>query len=620
MLRVLPLFVVALSLATAAAPNLPSQARYEGPVEAFGRAADCAVCHEEEHAQWATSAHAHSSLDNPWYAQAFEDLRENVGVDASRHCAGCHDPVLLANGLVEEPITAEHPLATQGVACLVCHGIRETGTRGNGDYVVDLADLPDPIDSVKRHRQRMRPAPLEDGTVCRGCHRGFLTPDTGNRSVLPGFDDWGEWEVSGWAGVPTSRFDPPRDEPVRCIDCHMEKGHGVPGGRAALAAQTGGLDAVEAMLAKALKVRIPVAWVDGERARLDGGFAPEAGSEVVLDVTVRNVGAGHSFPGGTEDTQDSWLRVTVEGAKAVLVAGEGTDDAVHFRGLPVDEEGRPVRAHHTRHIASKAFDHTIPPGEVQLVRVAFTAPGGPLDVRAEVVHRSHRAELAEAACRATTDFTLDGCAPETPRTIAVGTLEAPDGAALYEHALGMSRGLQEEIGAGLDSLAGLDDPRARVVRARILGRQGRVDEALAELEGLPDHPAVWRMRGDALAAVWRWEPAVKAYREMVQRTPENPASWASLARALGSAGDAEGALEAADEGLAFQPRDPDLLRSRALALQDLEDPRADGALDAWLDHRRPDDAAQLRTACDRLDEECAAERMPIPTMRAVPLR
>jgi hypothetical protein len=39
-------------------------------------------------------------------------------------------------------------------------------------------------------------------------------------------------------------------------------------------------------------------------------------------------------------------------------------------------------------------------------------------------------------------------------------------------------------------------------------------------------------------------------------------------------------------------------------------------MDAWLLHRRPDDAVRLRTTCDRIDAECEAERAPIVTLRA----
>lgn len=609
-----------LALASVAGSLDPSEARYDAPADVWEPSIACGACHGEQHAAWSKSAHAHSSLDNPWYLSAFEAIRADEGFQASRHCGGCHDPVLLATGALEGPVGADHPLANEGVTCLVCHGIQETGYAGNGDYRVDLTALVSPTESLQRHAAQMRPAPLQDGTVCRGCHRGFLVPEIGTGSVLVGFDDWGEWETSGWAGIPSTRFDPRKDAPVTCIDCHFAGGHGVPGGRTALAEQTGNLDAVLELLEHSVEVRIPVAWVNGERAVLDGSFAPAEGSGVVLDVAVRNIGAGHSFPGGLADTQDIWLRTTITGSDTTLVAGATSETGVHFRGLPLDPEGAPDRLHRPHQIGVGGFDHSIPPGEVGLVRVAFRAPGGPLQIDAEVVHRSHRPELHEAACAVTTPATLDGCAPQVAHVIATGTLASTDPMGLYVHALGISRGLQEDLEPGLQSLEGREDPQARVLRARILGRQGRVDAALAAVDGLdPKHPAVWRARSDALARVWRWDEAAAALTELAALQPRDPGIWRELARARGSAGDAAGSLEAAEQGLKLQPRDPDLLHARSLALVDLGSPEADAATQRWLDHREPDSASDLRMTCDRLDPECATERTPIPTMRAEPV-
>lgn len=586
-------------LALADGPHAPSEARYLGPTEVLADTAACAACHPAAAAAWEGSAHAHASLDNPWYLASFDALRAAEGPTASRHCAGCHDPVLLAGDLLDDEVGPWMAEARVGVPCLGCHAIAASTADGNASAVVDLEDLPDPRADVEAHRARMRPDTLRDGTACQGCHRGVLVPEMGAPHVMTGFDDWGAWQGSAWAGTDAARLepDPPR---ATCVDCHD---HAMRGGRTALVDGS--------LLGDAVRLWLPVAWVDGARVPVRAGFAPPAGAEVVVDAVVRNVGAGHRFPGGLPDTQDVWLELSVNGR-----AHAGP----HLRGLPLDRDGVPVRDHLPHRIAVAAFDHTIPPGEAQVLRVGFVAPGGPVDLDARLLHRPHRPELAAAACRATSAWTLDGCAP-LPITV-VAEAEPTSAEAWYAHALGLSRGLSEALEPGLRSLddavaAGLPRPTADLVRARILGAQGRVDEALDVLAALPDHPAVHATRGQALLAVWRWAPAAQSLARAVALAPRHVPSWQGLARARGSLGDDQGAWDAAVRGLALAPRDPDLLRSRALAAQALGHPDAGEALAAWLAHRPPEVATALRLQCDRMDPECA-ERAPIPRVWIAP--
>lgn len=578
----------------------PSYATYRGPSERLANTTDCATCHTTEHAAWGRSAHKHASLDNPWYLASFRAVRDDVGVTASRHCAGCHDPVLLAAGALEGSVGPETADADAGVTCLTCHGIVSATLDGNGSYVVDVSALPDPTTDVEAHRARMLSPSLRDGTACAACHRGFLTPQTGNPHVVVGMDDWGAWAGSAWAGPNTRRVEP-EGRKATCIACHLGD-HQMTGGRSSIT----GSAAVTARMENVVQVSLPVAEVDGVYTVLDGAFAPPAGSEVVLHVTVRNMGVGHRFPGGLADLQDTWVDLEL-GGRSVRAIG--------LRALALNETGDAELAHHAHRVAVAAFDHTIPPGEAVVARVRFVAPGGALHPTAVVRHRPHRAELAAAACANTSASTLDGCAPAAVVEVARGTLGGGD-AGVYAHALGVSRGRSEDLGLALRSLDVLGKTaRAEGLRARVLGRQGRVGDALAaaassEALGGP-HPALERTRGDVYAQVWRWSEAAVAYARVADQSPNDPTVWRDLAGARGGAGDAAGSLQAALRGLQLLPRDADLLRHQALALRALESPSAESSLEAWLSHRVPDEANGLRLRCDLQVAECS-ERAPVP--------
>jgi hypothetical protein len=72
--------------------------------------------------------------------------REEVSFTASRHCGGCHDPVLLLSGAMDHPIKPEDRLVNSGVTCLVCHSVRAPTSDGNASYTLTTAPVPIPVD------------------------------------------------------------------------------------------------------------------------------------------------------------------------------------------------------------------------------------------------------------------------------------------------------------------------------------------------------------------------------------------------------------------------------------------------------------------------------------------
>lgn len=673
-----------------------SQVRFvEGDERDAARLADvatCGGCHPDVLSTWRSSAHARASFDNPWYRQSADAMRDERGAEASRFCAGCHDPVLLVAGAMEEPVEPDDPRAHAGVTCLVCHGTRAVESDGAGSYTlrtgaVPLPNVDDPR-SVERHVAAVTPRPLRTMELCASCHRGFLGPAMGNPHHLGGIDDVTPWQRSGYAGSPATRLDEPV-EAATCQGCHMPEAeahnddyaadadgnftsHRFAGAHTALAGGTGDaaqLAAIRDRLAGAARIDVPVVQADrrGADFRPADGAAVRGGDAVTMDVVVRNMGAGHRFPGGTLDAQDTWIEVEVRDADGALLAEAGTHHAEGAHDDPtahrleatlVDAEARPIRTHRVHRFVAKVFDRTLGPRDAALVRYSVDLPDDvamPVSIDARLRHRRHNRALAAAACRSQRSARgrafaaagrrlgrtpIDACRPQPITELArarvwigegassreaEGDATAPTWRRLFDHALAAIGDVQEHLDHARPSLRaaleaapeGAPQAMVHLQRARLEGRQGRTDEAVEAADAaealVGAHPAIARARGDAFAQVWRWEDAAEAYRAAAEGAPLDDSRWAALARAAGSLGEDDEALAAARRGLARNPRDESMLRSQSLALSHLERNGADEARQAYLAHRSPDALPTLILECGRQDPRCALERLPVHT-------
>ena len=667
----------------------------------------CEGCHMDVAAQWRSSAHGRSSFDNTWYRSAVDRFREQVSPEASRFCAGCHDPMLLLSGKIDQPeVSPEDPLAHAGITCLVCHSTQDARRDGNASWTVSTEPVPLPVEgdaaSLAAHIERVRPDPLSTAQLCGTCHRVFLDEATGNPHFLPGLDDIGPWRGSAYAGSLLERVDEPIEE-QRCQQCHMRdetaplgdvaargtgtvRSHRFPGGQTHLAMSTGDpeqLAAVRAQLREAAVIDVPAIAVLTNPARtvrhLPADGAPvRAGDRVALDVVVRNVGAGHAFPGGVRDTQDIWVKLVITDAQGRVVADAGANNPTGDDGetthrlmtLMVDNEGIDELRHHPNRFAAAAYDHTVGPRGARVLRYEVELPRGlsrgdfPLRVEATLMHRRHNGTLQRWACdkaraprgqrflRASRERgrgPIDPCTPQPLTELARAAIHVGPGASafpseggaaraawrrLWDHALGVVGDVQERVGDAEPSIArGLErveeDAESSLtiearrglllaVRAELAARQNRAEDAsaiAAEVEALiGPHPALHRIRGDAWARVWRWEEAARQYEMVTEMAPLALSGWRSLAQARGSLADDEGALAAAVRGLELQPRDEWLLRTQAVALEQLEHTGAAGARDAFVAYRLPDHAQELRFSCDRNVPHCARDRVPVPTI------
>lgn len=460
----------------------------------------------------------------------------------------------------------------------------------------------------------------------------------------------------------TEPGDPDPNDPAIADDGSI-RSHRFIGGHSWLAAMRGDADTlarVQAFLRNVASVDIAAVELGGRRSLLGHGVDPAARGRMVVDLVVRNLAVGHKFPGGTRDAQDTWIALEVRDAndRVVAVLDDGRGDVHRLRTGVVDEHGKLVSAREVENLRAVAFDHTIAPRDAVIVRYAVELPAdavGPLRVEARLLHRSRTLELADETCResrtkrgeaflrateAMTGQRLDPCAEMPVTEIASHQLTLghaassdarPDHERLWELGMALYHQVQERLPEARDALAaaeqaldraGLPQAEHDEALARILAglgtvaaRQGRADEALALADRVellaPTHPYPHLLRGRALAKVWRWEQAVPHLERALAASPNSPTLAGELAVAYGSAGMHREALAVAAKALELRPRDATLLRAQALALQALDDPRAEAALQAYFAHREPDDQPHLASACGEQDPACARERVPV---------
>ena len=678
--------LVAIDRSAARAPDEVSEGTQLSDVDS------CATCHPDAAAHWSGSAHSFASFGNPIYRTNVELFRHSLGEKNSRHCGGCHDMPLMIDGLMtnQQPVPADDLRAHSGVTCSLCHGIESTTKDGNGSYVWSRAPITAPTlgdaASIAQHKTQ---AKAKGGTeLCVGCHRGFLSPDMDMPVHLSGLDEPGMWRNSAWAGNGMGRVD--KVEKKSCIDCHMDRepatkdelgakdgtiaSHRFLGGHTWMASMRGDTEHLRRTQAKLEGV----ASIDVAGARVESASGPTwhlpadgapivAGTRVSLDVVLRNLLAGHRFPGGVLDIQDTWIELEVTDAKGERIAASGLahekdprDQEAHvLQTLVVNEKGEVLVEHEMSKFRTQIATQTLAAREAQVTRYAFDVPATlaatqlPLTVSARLRHRSRTLTMQATVCatamtesgkaflvgaKGARDVVLDPCKPQPITLIAKTQIQLGAGAQIstarpvwdreYEHGMALvstiSERLEEARTVLTRALADAPEtttPEGKRARAMILvqlgwvaSKLGQADDALAlvaearTLLPSPGPAVLDAIATDALARVWRWAEAVAPAKACTERAPGNSQAWMMYARVLGSVGDNRGALAAATKGLELAPRDPDLLRSQATALAALGRPEAKAALDAYERFRSPDNSAELRIQCAADNVRCARDR------------
>ncbi|MEI7893664.1 MAG: multiheme c-type cytochrome [Myxococcales bacterium] len=522
----------------------PSQIELAGSVDGttLSENESCAGCHADAAAQWRTSAHSIGSFNNPVYRTAIERFRQEVGMERSRFCGGCHDPALLVDGAMDQEIRPSDPRAHVAIGCRICHNIESVSPDGNGSYRLATSPIPIPREgdpeSLRRHRERLALPPLRTASLCGACHRSFLGATTGNPAHIVGMDELTVWSRSVYAGSLAERI----DDPVRareCRHCHMPDEDASLGDAAArrgviashrfVGAHTwlAAMRHDDAQLARertnlegAVSLDIAAAKTDsGLRTLPADGALVQPGEGLTLDLVLRNQRVGHRFPGGVLDAQDVWIEVVETDASGQVLAEAGKDPSSLHRlhAMQVDDDGTPLFMRQSHRFRAAAYDHTLRPRDATVVRYRFDVPLSvrlPLVATARLLHRSRALPLVRATCQEAstprgrafaeaverrTGEPLDACvAPpitEVSKTaVSLGTGTKPNVQGnwkrFYDHGLGLLHALQEQVEEARPSLelaltlAPTDLDRAMVwgLLAELAVLEGRTGEALEAAE------------------------------------------------------------------------------------------------------------------------------------------
>jgi tetratricopeptide (TPR) repeat protein len=422
---------------------LPSQAKSEsgGFIQpgAFHTAEYCGKCHEDAHKQWRESAHA-NSFREPFYIKNVNLLIDGKGIEFSRHCEGCHNPIALFSGALTKGSKIERTaIDTDGVTCSVCHSIvKVQNTSGTGSYVMgtpavmvkpDGTRIPGEVsyDEILANPELHSKAVMQDfyktSEFCAVCHKAAVPRQLNDYKWLRAFTVYDEWQQSSWSRenpLPFYR----KDTVSTCQTCHMKpveaaNDYGATDGKIGshrwLAANTAipkyyGFDPQLAQTIQFLQddtLGLDLfAATDNEtqteiaplgRTALD--LRP--GENVTLSVVIQNKKIGHSLVPEQRDFYESWVEFEVRDAEGKSLTHSGylepngdLESGAHsYTNRLISKEGKWLDHHQVWETHTRAYDNTILPGSSDLVRYQFTIPKDvkfPLAVTTKVNYRRFR--------------------------------------------------------------------------------------------------------------------------------------------------------------------------------------------------------------------------------------
>jgi tetratricopeptide (TPR) repeat protein len=364
-------------------PFLPSNAtdtngQFVSP-KSFYSAEYCGHCHQEAYHQWRQSIHS-NSFRAPWYLKNVNRLIEEKGVQFSRHCEGCHNPVALLSGDLSQGMPKKRPFEQEGVTCSTCHSIVSSDATGTGSYVmgtpavlVDEAGAPitrpvsdaEVLAHLDRHSKAVIRPLYQTAEFCGACHKAALPRTLDDYKWLRAISLYDEWQAASFtkqSPLPFYR----KDSVSTCQTCHMVR-EPLPAGSIDPGAKDGklvshrwpagntlvplyykfdeqaqkvrdflknsydgkGVFNVDIFaLEKENAVESPNAVTDQKAQAVVAplGLTPFSitpGQTLIADVVIQNKGIGHSFVPEQRDFYEAWVDFTVKDSTGKVLTESG---------------------------------------------------------------------------------------------------------------------------------------------------------------------------------------------------------------------------------------------------------------------------------------------------------
>jgi tetratricopeptide (TPR) repeat protein len=443
-------------------PFLPSNAmsvngQFLSP-KSFYTAQYCGHCHKEAYHQWRQTAHS-NSFRAPWYLKNVNMLIDEKGVQFSRHCEGCHNPVALLSGDLTQGMPKKRPFEDEGVTCSTCHSMESTDATGTGSYVMAIpavlvdengAPITRPVSDAEilahldRHSKAVMRPLLHTAEFCAACHKAAIPASLDDYKWLRAFTVYDEWQGASFtkqSPLPFYR----KDAVSTCQTCHMP--------RETLAAGTDDPGAKEGKLVSHRwlggNTLIPAYYKYDEQAEKiesflkhsydNNGvlnvdifaleeespsrpdqipaliaplgltpFAIAAGDTLIADVVIQNKGIAHSFVPEQRDFYESWVDFTVKDSAGKIIAESGfikpdgeLDPSAHsFTNRLVNIKGELNDIHQIWHNRVLAYNNVLQSGRSQVARYRFRLPKsitGQFTLTATVRYRRFNQHFADYA-------------------------------------------------------------------------------------------------------------------------------------------------------------------------------------------------------------------------------